>query len=206
MKIKVCGITESEDFKLIADSGVIDYAGFILYRKSPRYISPESVRDITSHHRGGLKIVGVAVNPTKEEIKNYIETAGVDILQLHGDESPEFCDSLNIEYWKAFRFREINEISIVSDYSCDTVLIDSFSASAYGGTGIKADKEILSRAGKLNRNTFIAGGIESSDLHSLKTMGFYGADLNSSLEISPGKKNLSKLKELFRVAEKLNEK
>ena len=199
MNIKFCGITKQEDYKYITENGA-DYTGFIFFKKSPRNIEPEDAAKI-SVEGSTNKRVGVFVNESKENIQNIAKIAKLDIIQLHGDETPEFCDSLGLEYWKVFRVKDLETIAKFKEYSCDTILIDTYSKVDYGGTGKVIDLELTKAAilevTKLGKKLILAGGISPENVSALKELDIFAVDVNSGVEIEPGVKNLDKVKQVL---------
>ena len=206
MKLKVCGITQLEQLKQLDELGV-DYAGLIFYDQSARCIINKLEADEVKYLPLSLKKIGVFVNATVEEIMKQIENFGLDIVQLHGDETPGFCNHISdqITVIKAFRITQSNEQNIdwmIKPYDeyCDYYLFDTNRKNAYGGTGEKFDWKILSE-NKINKPFFLSGGIGLNDIEKLKTFEhpfFYCVDVNSRVEISEGIKNMESIKELVK--------
>jgi len=206
MKLKVCGITQLEQLKQLDELGV-DYAGLIFYDQSARCIINKLEADEVKYLPLSLKKIGVFVNATVEEIMKQIENFGLDIVQLHGDETPGFCNHISdqITVIKAFRITQSNEQNIdwmIKPYEeyCDYYLFDTNRKNAYGGTGEKFDWKILSE-NKINKPFFLSGGIGLNDIEKLKTFEhpfFYCVDVNSRVEISDGIKNMESIKELVK--------
>ena len=204
MKIKVCGITQLEQLQQLDELGA-DYAGLIFYRQSQRYMLDKlTTRDVQSLHMR-LKKVGVFVNASEEEINTQVELYGLDLVQLHGDETPAFCEHISrtVSVIKAFRITKHNEQNIdwmIKPYEevCDYYLFDTNRNGAYGGTGEKFDWEIL-KSNKINKPFFLSGGIGLGDIERLKEFRhpfFYAVDVNSRIERAPGVKDLQQVKAL----------
>lgn len=202
MKLKVCGITQLEQLKQLDDIGV-NYAGLIFYDQSARcVINKLNAEDIKSLHLS-LKKIGVFVNAEEEFIMNQVENFGLDMVQLHGDETPGFCKLISdqITVTKAFRITQTNEQNIdwmMKPYEeyCDYYLFDTNRKNAYGGTGEKFDWKILHQ-NKINKRFFLSGGIGLTDVEKLKAFEhpfFYCTDVNSRVEISEGVKNMEAIK------------
>lgn len=205
MRCKVCGISEASVYRKLADSGLVDYAGFIFYPESPRCITPEEAAEICSYRKGhSLKNAGVFVNADPEFVKRTAELVPLDIVQLHGEESPEYCESLRLPYWKAIRVSCVEDYGRADMYQCSKFLIDSYMKDTHGGTGRKIPEQLKEEAYKRAGQLIIAGGLIPSDLPSVAAAGFYGADINSGIESSPGKKDHKKLEELFSVLEEID--
>ncbi|MCM8543164.1 MAG: phosphoribosylanthranilate isomerase [Lentisphaeraceae bacterium] len=204
--IKVCGITRKADLVCAVESGA-DAIGFIAFPKSPRYVCPSEVKYILDNcNVDDFLKVAVFVNADLEGIQQYLDV-GIDVVQLHGDESKEFAASLDCEVWKAVRLHEKSQIDDYLEYPCTKFLIDSFvkDAKVPGGTGHLADwglaVEFINKVGK---EVLLAGGISSLNLaEAIEQVSPYGLDLSSSVESCPGIKDHQKIKKLFAEVNKL---
>ena len=204
--IKICGITRIADLECVIQHGV-DAVGFIAYPKSPRYISPAKVKELISQADcKNIKKVAVFVNADLKEIAEYLQ-AGVDAVQLHGDESEEFSKSVNAEVWKAIRLHEDKQIAEFKDYPCSKFLIDSFvkDSAIPGGTGHVANWGLAQKfIGEVNKDVLLAGGISAENLQqAIKEVSPFGLDLSSSVETEPGIKDHEKIEALFKKLELL---
>ena len=205
--VKICGITSVDQALKIAELGV-DAIGVISVKESPRYVSPKKKKDIFSNlekNFPSIKRVSVVKNIPLELIcANSFDFENV--IQLHGDEDLLYCKSLRmklprIEIWKAFRIKnkkDIQEIELFSNF-IDTVLLDSWNEKSYGGSGIRIQSKYLEGL-KFSKPWLLAGGI-SADwikqiLHKIKPDGI---DVSSSIEISPGVKDLNETKKLLNL-------
>ncbi|MFI5185830.1 MAG: phosphoribosylanthranilate isomerase [Chitinophagales bacterium] len=215
MNIKVCGITQLKQLEHL-DAIDIDFAGLNFYKESPRYvvgkISSEDVRDGDFD----IKKVGVFVNESLEKIMKTVEEYGLDIVQLHGEETPEFCRRLSeeIEVIKTFRVnndtKSIEELIAKYDDACDYYLFDTGGYSsplgggwegALGGTGVQFDWKLLNDS-RIEKPFFLAGGIGLPDVVKVKMFDhpdFFAVDINSKFEISPGEKDLDLVKMFAQV-------
>ena len=203
MKIKVCGMRESANIEALSVLKP-DYMGLIFYAPSKRFVDESSLRlpeDILSN----IKLTGVFVNETLDNILMQIQKYGLQAIQLHGNESPEFCGSLQLaitnfhpglELIKAFGIDNSFDFSVLDDYLpfVDFFLFDT-KTPAHGGSGEKFNWEILKNY-ELQKPYFLSGGIGANDLQELQSITddrFYCADLNSKFEISPGLKDIEKI-------------
>ena len=201
MKIKVCGNTIVSQVREL-DKLAVDFAGFIFYKQSPRYMGEKIVKKEIENLPAHLKKVGVFVNESRDQIMKIIDEYQLDAVQLHGDETPEFCKQISdhISVIKAFRIGA-NQIDIdwmLKEYVevCDFYLFDKQSRSVYGGSGEKFDWNLLQKA-TIGKNFFLSGGICENDVKMLQRFThryFYGIDINSCFEKSPGIKDIEKLK------------
>lgn len=198
MNIKVCGITEMKQLNQL-DGLDIDFAGLIFYKDSPRYIgnniSPKELKKADLD----LKTVGVFVNPEMIEVLDAIDEYGLDVVQLHGDESPGMCEDLGseVEVIKVFSIKDSHTDidAMIADYDavCDYYLFDKATDYTIGGTGQQFDWNILTRA-KIEKPFFLSGGIGLEDVAKLKAFNhpdFYSVDINSRFEKSPGVKDMA---------------
>jgi phosphoribosylanthranilate isomerase len=204
MNIKVCGITQMKQLQQL-DGLNIDFAGFIFHKDSPRYVGDKISKDELQSADFDVKKVGVFVNATYDEIMNTVEDYGLDIVQLHGDETPELCEQLleDVEVIKAFSIGSDDEMSIdemIADYDevCDYYLFDTKINGATGGTGEKFDWKKIAKS-KIEKPFFLSGGISVDDIAKIKAFkhpDYFGIDVNSKFEKSPGVKDMALLLQL----------
>ncbi len=204
MKIKVCGNTDLEQLKEL-DYLKIDFAGIIFYEQSPRYALKNLKGNEVKELKLSLTKVGVFVNANEEEIMQRVDEFGLDMVQLHGDETATFCNRISdhIKVIKAFRVADYdtNIDWLINEYDevCDYYLFDKGSAGLYGGTGQKFNWNLLENS-MINKPFFLSGGIERTDAQALKKFShpfFYGVDVNSRFENSPGIKDMQLVKEFI---------
>lgn len=203
MNIKVCGITEMKQLQQL-DGLDIDFAGLIFYPESSRYVGDKLNKKEVKKADFDLKKVGVFVNPEMIDVLDAIDDYGLEVVQLHGDESPEMCEDLSseVEVIKAFRItgsENIDELAAPYDAVCDYFLFDTGGLKeSFGGTGQQFDWSILNKA-KIEKPFFLSGGIGVEDAAKIKAFkhpDFFGVDVNSKLETSPGVKDMSKVLQL----------
>jgi len=204
IRIKVCGMTLPEQVNALDEMGV-DFAGFIFYPKSPRYmankISPDKMRQI----KGRIAKVGVFVNMPYDDLLRTVDEYRLDMVQLHGDETPFVCEKIAnyVTVVKAFRLSDNDPIDwITRPYheSSDMFMFDTMGAG-YGGTGKKFDWNVL-KGSAINKLFFLSGGIEPGDERKLREFEteevgkkLFSIDINSKFEVSPGVKNIEKVRE-----------
>jgi len=200
MNIKVCGITEMKQLQQL-DGLDIDFAGLIFFKDSPRFVNGKLEKKDVKKADFDLKKTGVFVNPEMIDVLDAIDDYGLDVVQLHGDESPEMCEDLSseVEVIKVFRISGNENIDkLVSPYDavCDYYLFDTGGLmESLGGTGKQFDWNILTKV-KIEKPFFLSGGIGPEDISKLKAFkhpDFFGVDVNSRFEISPGVKDMSKI-------------
>lgn len=198
MKIKICGITNREDYQRAVELGA-DYIGFIFYPGSPRNVDLETVMDICRDAPAGHKTVGVFVNRDIETIRWIYNRVCLDIVQLHGDETPEFVGRLGVPCWKALRVKDRSSLVAMRRYECSGFLLDNYEKGKYGGTGKSFDIALLEEAARSGQPVIASGGISEDNVSSYREIKFPVAavDVNSSIESEPGKKDHNKMKRLF---------
>jgi indole-3-glycerol phosphate synthase/phosphoribosylanthranilate isomerase/anthranilate synthase/indole-3-glycerol phosphate synthase/phosphoribosylanthranilate isomerase len=202
VRVKICGITNLEDARMSVDAGA-DMLGFNFYRRSPRYIEPENARRIIEGLPVKVQSVGVFVNEENpKRVAEIADMADIDVIQLHGDESPAYCQALKERrVIKALRVDHDFSPTQVADYQTEAILLDTFSAAARGGTGESFDWTIAKQARQLVSRLFLAGGLTPSNVaNAIATVAPYAVDACSSLEGSPGKKDERRVREFIAAA------
>ena len=200
MRIKICGITNLLDARLAADLGA-HALGFIFYPKSPRSVRPEVAREIIDNLPPFVMTVGVFVDEEAETVRGIAETAGLDWVQLHGKESPEYCCELGRRVIKGFHIKDASSMSLLPDYqgSVQAFLLDTYKAGTAGGTGETFDWDLARQAGELGP-IILAGGLTPANVaQAIKAAKPAAVDVASGVEALPGKKDPVKLREFFRV-------
>ena len=173
VKIKICGITNIDDALAAVDMGA-DMLGFNFYPKSPRYIDTADALDIINKIPTFVDTVGLFVNPTTHQVKEISEIGFLNWIQLHGDETPQFCDSLqwlNTRIMKAIRVRCSEDIKKAEEYYTDALLLDAYHPELYGGTGKRFDWSLVTST---SHRIFIAGGITPDNVIEAAETGVYG--------------------------------
>jgi len=191
MLIKICGITNLEDAQLAVDAGA-GALGFNFWRPSRRFIEPAQARLIIDQLPATVLMVGVFVNEATPEIVEQIAAqSGVTAMQLHGDESPEYCEALKDHYViKALAVGDDFDPSLVLKYRVRAIMLDAFDKTARGGTGRQIDWSIARRVRELVPRLFLAGGLSPDNIaEAIAAVHPYGVDACSALESAPGKKD-----------------
>lgn len=206
MRVKVCGIAEEEQLKKLHEIGAT-FGGLIFYPKSPRYV----LRHMTTSQikkENNINKVGVFVNATIEEVLHMVDECRLHMVQLHGDESPRYCEKIAdyISVVKAFRVSESDNIQWrIQEYMsvCDMFLFDTEGAG-YGGTGKKFNWDKLKNV-QVGKPYFLSGGIEPGDAQRLKDFAaqpeakaLFAVDINSKFETAPGHKDLEKVQSFIK--------
>lgn len=205
VRVKVCGVTNVEDALMAARLGA-DAIGFI-FARSPRQITPEKVRDIMDALPPFIQTVGVFVDQNPATIREIKSFCGLDIVQLHGEESPGFCRELMPHAIKAFRLRDGRSVSPVKRYKgrVRAVLLDAHEKGKKGGTGKCFDWNLALKVKELELPLILSGGLGPFNIRrAIKTVRPYGVDVNSGIELCPGKKDpllMKALMETIRVVD-----
>lgn len=199
-KVKICGLTTLEDARFVSGA-LADYLGFIFYPDSPRYVDPAKAGAIINWLEGPGK-VGVFVNQPLDDVNSIARQTGIDIVQLHGNESPDYCSLVEKPIIKAFHIEKDtdpselgSEIDPYLDY-VDYLLFDTKSDKEWGGTGQTFDWDVIKDISR-EKPFFLSGGLNSENVSkAIQTVQPYAVDLSSGLEDSPGLKDFDKI-ELF---------
>lgn len=206
VRVKICGITNLKDAMAACEYGA-DALGFIFYEKSPRYITPASVISIIKELPPFISKVGVFVNEPVEKVRQIKVLTGIDVVQLHGDETPEMCDSVGDEVIKAFKVGEEGRLFgsrgfDISRYKVSAYLLDTYKVGLHGGTGETFDWDIAIEAKEFGR-LILAGGLTPENIsEAVKKVRPYAVDVASGVEKSPGIKDLKKVKEFVERAKR----
>ncbi|MFH1191444.1 MAG: phosphoribosylanthranilate isomerase [Candidatus Omnitrophota bacterium] len=200
VRVKVCGITNLEDALASFFAGA-DALGFVFYKKSPRYILPHKAANISRILPKKIKRVGVFVNEKVPSVKKIAKLCGLDLLQFHGQESPEYCKKFKgYQVVKAFRINKQEDLAGVSEYKTFAYLFDSFSKAKLGGTGNKFNWKILAQAVRMKPVVFVSGGLTVGNVsEAIKLLKPDWVDVSSSLEIKPGKKDQRKIQKFMQA-------
>lgn len=203
MRIKICGITQLDQGYAIAQLGAT-MLGFICVPSSPRYVPSEKIQIILNNLPKSIQTIGVFANTSIEQIYQIVLETGLTGVQLHGNESPDFCDRLRqmlpqIELIKALRIKCSATLLQTQDYfnSIDALLLDAYHPQHLGGTGKTLDWQSLQQFSP-SCSWFLAGGLTPDNIQeALQQLKPDGIDLSSGVERSPGDKDLEKVKQLF---------
>lgn len=195
IKIKICGITNKKDALDAAELGV-DMLGFICYKKSKRYVEPKIIRDIVNELPPGIAKVGVFVDEDAGKVLEIAEDCAFDILQFHGDESPEYCARFKDSYKiiKAFRIKDKDSLKNINNYDVDYYLLDAHSDNAKGGTGLSFDWKLI-ESYEILKPVILSGGLNPENVtRAIQSVAPYGVDVSTGVEKQPGRKDLVLLK------------
>jgi phosphoribosylanthranilate isomerase len=200
VKVKICGITNLADAVNAGKAGC-EALGFVFFKKSPRYIAPEKANQIIKELPPGLIKIGIFVNAKRDYIKKVARLCNLDMLQFHGNESPEFCAGFgNYKVIKSFRVRSKIDFSRIKKYKTFAYLFDTLSPKKIGGTGRTFDWSLLIKhAGCADKPIFLAGGLDENNVSgAIKTVKPEWVDTSSGVEKEPGIKNHGKMKRFIK--------
>jgi phosphoribosylanthranilate isomerase len=192
MKVKICGITDVNTALAAVDYGA-DAIGFV-FAESKRRIEIEKARDIVAKLPSGIMKIGIFVNQEKAEIERIAATVGLTHVQLHGNETPDFCRSLSIPLIKAHSVEEKDSLDELKQFPCEFLLLDGPKGKYHGGNGLAFDWSILKDQDLIGKKIILAGGLhEGNVLEALSEIQPYMVDVSSGVE-TEGKKDLHKIK------------
>lgn len=203
LRVKICGITQPEQAEAIAALGATAL-GFICVPSSPRHVTITQIQSAIAPLPQNIDKIGVFANSTINNIREIVEKSGLTAVQLHGEETPEYCHQLRlalsqVEIIKAIRVRSLEHLQTLSNYTdyIDTLLLDAYHPQQLGGTGQILDWQMLQHFSP-PRPWFLAGGLTPDNiLTALSQLQPNGIDLSSGVEYSPGNKDLNKVKQLL---------
>ena len=196
LKVKICGITNREDALWAVECGA-DALGFIFYKKSPRYINPEHAKEIISILPPFISTVGVFVNEDYNDVRDVKLLTDLNTVQLHGDESPSYCNLIEGKLIKAIRIKNEKSIERLKKYTVDAFLLDSFDTSSFGGSGLTFDWRLAEKA-KQHGRIILAGGLTQDNVEeAINKVAPFGVDVSSGVESKPGIKNKKKVKDFI---------
>jgi phosphoribosylanthranilate isomerase len=199
-RVKICGITNPADAQVAVEAGA-DALGFIFYDRSPRFIPVKNAVEISRALPPYTLRVGVFVNPSEELVQRAIDECGLNLLQFHGDEPPEFCTQFGLMSMKAFRIRDAGSLRELSKYQTDAWLLDAYSSDTLGGTGEKFNWDLAVEAQKFGKPIFLAGGLTPENVaDAVRQVRPFGVDVASGVESAPGKKDAAKVRAFINVA------
>lgn len=195
-RVKICGITNLEDALCAVNAGA-DALGFVFYKGSPRYITPEKAGETTSALPPFVTTVGLFVNASSEIIQQTMQTAGLGVVQLHGDETPEDCCLHPYPVIKAVRVRNADSLKGIGSYHVSALLLDAWNDQHYGGTGESFDWQLTKKLTG-GRPLILAGGLSPENVaEAIRVVHPYAVDVSSGVEKSPGNKDHDKVRQFI---------
>ena len=193
-QVKICGVTNAGDARAAVEAGA-DALGFVFYEKSPRHVTIPAGAGISKQLPAFVIRVGVFVNAPREEVVRAIGECGLNLLQFHGDETPEYCSQFGLMSMKAFRMRDAGVLKEMVKYQTNAWLLDAYSLEAVGGSGEKFNWDLAVEAQKFGKAIFLAGGLTPENVaEAVRKVRPFGVDVSSGVEISPGKKDPAKVR------------
>jgi phosphoribosylanthranilate isomerase len=200
VKVKICGITCAADAQAAEQAGA-DMIGLMFYEQSPRHLTLESAVAIARSVSPFVLKVGVFVNPDEADVMEAIRACGLNLLQFHGDEPPEFCTHFGVMSVKAFRIRDAESLKPLANYPTDAWLLDAYSKAGLGGTGAQFNWELALEAKKLGKPIFLAGGLTPENVAvAVARVNPFAVDVSSGVESAPGKKDHAKVQAFIAAA------
>ena len=188
VKVKVCGITNWEDARAAVAFGA-DALGFVFFDKSPRHVPVETAARIIRQLPPFIARVGVFVDMPLDGILSVATACGLDTVQLHGSESPEFCARIRIKTIKAFRVENVKSLDPLPHYETSAWLLDSYVPGQLGGTGAVFQWNLAVQAIAMGRPIILAGGLTPENIaEAVKQVRPYAVDVSSGVESAPGRK------------------
>jgi len=205
VQVKICGITSLADAMLAAAAGA-DLLGFNFYPPSPRYVEPRLVREILGELSSAFQItpVGVFVNESAARVREISAQSGVSLVQLHGDESPEFCRELGLRTIKAVRVASAEDAEKAAGYEVEALLVDS-KTPVFGGSGIRPDWRLAERIARRFPRVILAGGLTPDNVAAaIAAVKPWGVDAASGVEKEPGVKDLELVRKFISAVQQSN--
>ena len=200
VRVKICGITSIDDAQAAVEAGA-DALGFMFYEPSPRYLTPEEAGAIIRELPAHVARVGVFVDADEATIRNTATTAGLDTLQFHGNESPDFCTQFELRTIKAFRMKDRELLAQLAGYKTDAWLLDSYVQGVPGGTGERFNWDLAVEAKRLGCPILLAGGLTPDNAgEAVDQVAPFGLDVSSGVEAAPGRKDAAKMATLIASA------
>ena len=201
VKVKICGITNIEDALLAIGFGA-DALGFV-FAPSPRQITPEQVQGIINQLPGFIYKVGVFVDSTMETVHDIKSKCNLDLVQLHGSESPEYCEAISTDVIKSFQVKDETILKILPNYKVKAYLLDSYHAKLKGGTGNSFNWSIARKA-KEYGPIILSGGLNPDNIRqAIAAVRPFAVDVSSGLEAKPGKKDPDKLRDFLKAVKEI---
>lgn len=201
VRVKICGITSAAD-ALAAVAAGADALGFMFYPPSPRYLTVEAARAITRELPPFVARVGVFVDADEDRIVETVKRVGLDTVQLHGNESPEFAARLTgCRVVKAMRMEGPSALERLAGFREFAWLLDSYVAGSFGGTGQTFNWDLACEAVRRGGQVILAGGLTVDNVaRAVAAVGPYAVDVSSGVEMSPGRKDPAKVRDFIAAA------
>ncbi len=200
VNVKICGITSETDGLVAAEAGA-NAIGLMFWEQSPRYVTLEQAARISRALPPFVLRTGVFVDPPEDLVVHAIAACGLNLLQFHGNETPEFCLQFGLMTMKAFRVRDAASLEALPQYATDAWLLDAYSARLPGGTGEQFNWDLAIQAKALGRPIFLAGGLNPENVgEAVRRVQPFGVDVSSGVETSPGRKDPARVRAFIQAA------
>lgn len=205
-KVKICGLTRLPDALAAVEAGA-DALGFMFFAGSKRNIAPAAAAQIIRALPPFVAKVGVFVNASAETVRATIAECGLDTLQFHGEETPEFCRQFApLKVVKAFRIQNADSLKPLPEYAVDAWLLDSYVAGQRGGTGEKFNWDLAAQAKELGRPVILAGGLTPENVaDAVQQVWPYGVDVSSGVESAPGQKDAGMVRRFVEIVREMEQ-
>lgn len=197
-RVKICGLTRPQDVEAAVACGA-DAIGLVFYAPSPRAVDIEQARILAARVPAFVSVTGLFVNPARDFVEAVLDAVPLDLLQFHGDESPEFCQSFDRRWIKAVRVREPGQIeqAFAEYHRASGLLVDAWDPSRYGGTGQSFNWSLIPENRPLP--LILAGGLSSDNVAgAIEQVRPWAVDVSGGVEESKGKKDATKLSQFFK--------
>lgn len=204
-RVKICGITRKQDVIAAANAGA-DALGFVFYEPSPRYVTPVTARRLANIAAPFVTTTGLFVNPDASYVREVLSEVPLDLLQFHGDESPEFCDSFGVRWIKAVRVRETDDIKHAFERYCNAsgLLVDAWDQQKYGGTGQSFNWSLIPSTRPLP--LILAGGLASDNVsRAVVQVRPWAVDVSGGVESNKGIKDIEKITDFINEVHRVDE-
>jgi len=200
VKVKICGITRAEDAAAAVAAGA-DLLGFVFHDGSPRHVSVAAAAAMARNIPPHVVRVGLFVNAPEADVTAALRACGLQLLQFHGDEPPEYCRQFPVMTMKAFRMRDAETLRQLPEYPTAAWLLDAFVPGARGGTGHTFNWELAVAAVKLGRPVFLAGGLTPDNVaDAVRRVRPFAVDVSSGVEAAPGVKDAARMRAFIAAA------
>ncbi|MFO7994077.1 MAG: phosphoribosylanthranilate isomerase [Marinobacter sp.] len=204
-RVKICGVTRKQDAVAAARAGA-DAIGFVFYEPSPRYVTPDAARDLVNALPAFVSATGLFVNPEAQFVESVLSQVPLDLLQFHGDETPEFCDSFGMRWIKAVRVRQSSDIADAFRDYCHAsgLLVDAWDPDKYGGTGQAFNWSLIPDSRPLP--LILAGGLASDNVsRAVAQVRPWAVDVSGGVERSKGIKDVEKITDFINEVHRVDE-
>lgn len=204
-RVKICGVTRKQDAVAAAWAGA-DAIGFVFYEPSPRYVTPDAARDLVNALPAFVSATGLFVNPEAQFVESVLSQVPLDLLQFHGDETPEFCDSFGMRWIKAVRVRQSSDIADAFRDYCHAsgLLVDAWDPDKYGGTGQAFNWSLIPDSRPLP--LILAGGLASDNVsRAVAQVRPWAVDVSGGVERSKGIKDVEKITDFINEVHRVDE-